>query len=77
MVELGQGCYDLSLQEYGSMEAVFMLLEDNPALDLLDNIEPGTVVKIRHNPPNDVIPDLQVMNWFRENEIRVNNQEYL
>lgn len=77
LVEKGQGVIDLAIQEYGNIEAVFLVLEDNPALDLTMNIEPGVSVKFRHDPPTDVVKDGETMKFMRENEIRVNNFEYL
>lgn len=74
---MGQGVYDLAIQEYGSIEAVFMVLEDNPTLDLTENVEPGTEVRFRLVPPSDVVTDAETMNFMRRNEIRVNNMEYL
>jgi hypothetical protein len=77
VVELGQGAYDLAIQEYGSIEAVFMVLEDNPGIDMTENIELGTEVRFRYNPPVDVVTDGETMNFLRRNEIRVNNMEHL
>jgi hypothetical protein len=75
--ELGQGVIDLAIQEYGTAEAVFLVLEDNPILNLLDNVAAGTVVKFRNNPPVEIVPEQEVMEFMRRNEIRVNNLEYV
>jgi hypothetical protein len=73
-VEYGQDLFDVSIQEYGTIEAVFMVLEDNTGIDLEGFLEPGTAIKFRHDPPADIV-DAEVMEYFRKNEIRCNNGE--
>ncbi len=75
--ELGQGPFDLAIQEYGNIEAVFMVLEDNPGLDLLANVPAGTTVRFRHAPPSDVVTDGETMQFMRRNEVRVNNAQFV
>ena len=73
-VEYGQDIFDLSIQEYGTVNAVFMLLFDNPAIGLGTFLTPGTFLKFRHEPPTDIV-DSELMVFFRKNEIRVNNND--
>jgi hypothetical protein len=75
--EKGQSAIDLAIQEYGTAEAVFLVLEDNPALSLLDNVEPGTQVVFRLNPPVEIVPGQEVMEFMRRNEVRINSQDYV
>lgn len=48
IVKHNQSLYDISIQEFGSVEGVFWLLEDNETLySPVDIIEAGDVLKIR------------------------------
>lgn len=71
--QFGQDLYDLSIQEYGSVEAIFLLLEDNPALSLDTVLSPGQEVKFRFNPPLAAVPDTDSMNEFRTKLTQVNS----
>lgn len=49
----GQTLADVAVQEYGHMDGVWLLLEDNPGLvaDLGEVPAPGTVVNVRVDVP--------------------------
>lgn len=71
-VEYGQDLFDLAIQEYGTVEAVFIILHDNVGLEVEDFIEPGLVLKFQDEPPTNIV-DVEVMDFMRRNELRVNN----
>ena len=73
-VEYGQDIFDLSIQEYGTVEAVFMVLFDNSNINLSAFLLPGTQVSFREDPP-EVAIDAEVMAYMRKNEIRINNND--
>ena len=57
----GQSLVDISVQEYGTAEAMFVILEDNPLLvleDLTDEVPMGTMLRIREE---DVLLDKKVL----------------
>lgn len=74
-VEQGQDIYDLCLQEYGDIQAIWLLLEDNPSLDLIRALVAGEPVVFRVELPDQVPVDKNVMDYFRVQNIRVNMQE--
>ncbi|WP_053405003.1 hypothetical protein [Persicobacter sp. CCB-QB2] len=45
----GQSIFDLAIQEYGNIEAAFMIIEDNNlyTIDVADSLPEGMEVKIR------------------------------
>lgn len=66
IVEGGQTIYDIALQEYGSKDAVFDVLIDNPELDGFDTIlQAGQLIKINQKPIN---PGL--VEYFKELNIK-------
>ena len=73
IVEAGQDIYDISIQEYGSIEQVFLLMSDNVQLDLVTELETGQELIIRKSPNADLVPNQTQMNFFRERQIRVLN----
>lgn len=74
-VELGQDIFDLLLQEYGDIKAVFLMLADNPSLDLERRLTPGELVTIRTTVPQYIRIDQQSLQAYRTRELRVNCQE--
>lgn len=74
-IEQGQDIYDLCIQEYGNIEAVFLLLADNPHINLEDKLEPGVSIKFRVELPEYIDINKSQMDFFRNNRIRVNTQE--
>lgn len=57
-VQHGQSIWDIALQEYGSVEAVFTLISDNPDVltDLDVDLMPGQKLLIKGEPVNrDVV----------------------
>lgn len=74
-VEQGQDIYDLCIQEYGGIRAIYLLLADNPSLDLIRALEAGEYIRFRVEPPDTVPIDRNTMDFFRVQEIRVNMQE--
>ena len=73
VVEQGQDIFDLAIQEYGSVESLFVLLADNRAIDLTTELASGATLQIQETPDTTDIPDLVAMKWFRNNQVRVRN----
>jgi hypothetical protein len=71
-VELGQDIYDLCLQEYGNLEAVFLLLEDNPDIDLQIELQAGQTLNFRVVLPVEIPRKNAEMQFYRDNKVRVN-----
>jgi len=74
-VEEGQDIYDLCIQEYGSINAVFLLLRDNPQVDFIRKLIAGEKLVFRLNVPDEVPLDKNVLAYFRTQQIRVNSNE--
>lgn len=51
-VQIDQTIYDLAIQAYGSVEGVFLLMKDNPNLNLMDAPVPGEKVYVRDESLN-------------------------
>ncbi len=49
-----QNMFDMAIQEYGTMEGVFILAKDNMQ-SLTEDLEPGTNLKIRTEPLNQAV----------------------
>jgi len=60
-VQNNQSIWDLALQHYGSMDAVAVLLADNPWMNFNDNIAAGSKVKI-----SGVVMDLNVTEFLKK-----------
>lgn len=61
----GQTIYDIAIQFYGSIDGVFLLLQDNPTLNGLDTIlTAGQKLKIK----SDAI-DADAVEYFKKNNI--------
>lgn len=55
-VQGNQSNWDVALQEYGSVEGLFLLLEDNPGLTVDSELTPGQKLIIKSPPINaDVV----------------------
>lgn len=74
-IEDGQDIFDLCIQEYGGLNALFLLLADNPHIDLIQKLTPGVQVNLRVEVPANVPLNKNQMDHFRTKEIRVNMQE--
>jgi hypothetical protein len=63
-----QSLIDIALQEYGHVDGVFYLLEDNPGvlINTTDEPEPGTVIYIREKPE---VADLKRLDYVRKGRI--------
>lgn len=70
-VEIGQDIYDLCIQEYGSIEAVFLLLEDNPEIDLQTTLQSGQVLNFRVELPIELPRKTTEIQYFRNTKTRV------
>lgn len=66
-VAANQSIYDLAIQEYGDVEAIFTIADDNPetftAIDI--DIPIGTVLKFRVLPADAGVTDVKRANYFR------------
>lgn len=67
IVQYGQSLFDLALQHYGSGEAIFILLADNPGLvqNWHDDPVPGTEIYIKTEPLNR-----RTFQYYRTNGIQ-------
>lgn len=74
-VETRQDIFDICIQEYGGLNALFLLLADNPELDLVRQLIPGEQLNLRVEVPANVPINKNQMDYFRTNNIRVNMQE--
>jgi hypothetical protein len=70
--EQGQNIYDLAIQEYGDIAAVFMLLEDQADLDFVNTISTTVKLKLRKQCPNEFNFNNQNQDAFRLSRWRVN-----
>lgn len=62
--EDGQSIWDLAIQEYGSIEEVFGLLDANPVLQINNEPEAGTKINIEQEPD---VQNREQMDYFRGN----------
>ena len=72
-VEEGQSLFDLTIQEYGDIQGIFLLLFDNPGSLIGDVPTPGQSLAFRDNVPEGILEDQSIMDFYRKNNIRVNN----
>lgn len=74
LTEVGQTLLDVAVQEYGDASSVVMLMQDNATAlpDINADLAPGTALSIRSTPE---VADAELMSYFRQNKIRVNNGE--
>ena len=54
-VKYGQSLFDIALQYYGSIEAVFWIVEDNNLNGIVDNVYEGDTLQIRDTVMNKQI----------------------
>lgn len=54
-VKYGQSLFDIALQYYGSIEAVFWIVEDNNLNGIVDNVYEGDSLQIRDTLMNKQI----------------------
>lgn len=73
ITEKGQSIYDIAVQEYGTADAVFTVIQDNPTVNLTEEITEKTALKIRANESDCPIKNIRVMREFRTNKPIVNN----
>jgi hypothetical protein len=71
-VQLGQTIYDIAIQAYGHIEAVMLILKDNPSISINADLT-GTTLVIRQSL--DEVPDVAAARWFRRNQHQVNNSD--
>ena len=66
-VEVKQSIYDLAIQEYGTVESVFALLNDNADKipDLNTNLAPGTLLKAI-SPAGDV----DMLRYYKDRKLQ-------
>lgn len=62
-VKPGQTIYDLALQEYGSIEGVVIIAQEND-LDLEEDLVEGSTIRINSNPI-----DQSIVNYYKDNGI--------
>ena len=66
-----QTIVDIAIQEYGSVEAVFDIMEDNPGVNLQTRVA-GKLLKIRDVPTNKPIADYYSANKLKPVSINKN-----
>lgn len=64
-----QTIWDIAIQEYGSIDGAFKILNDNPNLDLATNLIPNTLILINSSPINK-----DVVNYLVEKGTTLANQ---
>lgn len=69
--ESGQDIFDMTIQEYGYIDLLFVMLDDN-GLEPTNDLETGQVLSFREVVPNELEFDAERLDYFRRNEIRVN-----
>jgi hypothetical protein len=69
MISEGQNLFDLALQQYGSIEGIFWIIEDNiTVVNSIDaSLVAGMVLNIR-----DAVIDSEVINYYERNKTQVN-----
>lgn len=71
-VSAGMSLFDVALMGYGSVGAVFLLIDDNPGLELDTVLEEGQVLRIVSDPI-----DAATARYIESREIRINTGEDL
>lgn len=71
-ISQGQSLLDIAIQEYGSPEGAFVIMEDNPGLfpSITTHTVTGSEVLIRPQVPQDLRP--AEAQYFLRNDIRIN-----
>lgn len=70
-VRYGQTIFDVAVQNYGTVEGVAILLEDNPGLTLNSDLEVGSTLRVN----GERALDQGRVNYFRERGIIISNFE--
>ena len=60
----GQTIWDIAIQEYGSIEAIFQLMQDNSSLSLAVPLVGGVLLKLNGIPVNKPVAD-----YFQANHL--------
>jgi len=55
IVEDRQTIWDIAVQEYGGVDGVFQLIEDNPGLTIGSDLQGGQLLKIKSAPVNATV----------------------
>lgn len=63
-VQNNQTVWDIALQEYGSIDGAWILLRENPSIDLDVDLIPGTLLLINSGPLN-----IDVVNYLKEKAV--------
>ncbi len=66
----GQTLTDIALQEYGCVEGIFILMEDNPMLNMDGKLITGQAVQIR-----EAIPELTINNKAIATELKASSRK--
>jgi len=61
-----QSIFDIAIQQYGSVEGVVHLMNDNPNLTFNSNIIPGQNLIL-----NDEAIDADIVNYFRQKQLKI------
>lgn len=69
--ESGQDIFDMTIQEYGGINSLFLMLDDN-GLEPTSELGVGQALSFREQLPQDIELDAERLDYFRRNEIRVN-----
>lgn len=70
-IEDGQDIFDMTIQEYGDLRFLPAMLFDN-GLEASANLLTGQALSFRDVPPESLVVDAEILDYFRRNEIRVN-----
>ena len=69
-VQNNQTIYDIAIQEYGDVEGVKQILNDNPGIDLDVDIVPKSILIIGADPINK-----EVVEYLKIHDIKPANKE--
>jgi len=61
-----QSIFDIAIQQYGSVEGVVQLMDDNTNLTFNSNIIPGQNLIV-----SDEAIDVDIVNYFRKKQLKV------
>lgn len=67
----GQTIYDRAMQDYGSVDAIFDVINNLVLSSLDDELFPGSVVRIE----TEKFRDIQAVSFFNDKNIRMNTHE--
>lgn len=73
-VTYGQTLIDIAVQRYGAYSGVFLLLQDNPALERIEApLQPGVKLQYRDQVPQLTNRNRDFARQFDLNKVTVNN----